>query len=216
MSEPSASKKAKTSSPHDLYFEEQKAFMKANALVGAIVVMGMEDILEDDEFDDDDDDEDDFDASKYTAEQMARLRFIMVTKKRDAAMKRYRLKLLGEQDGKRGMMFDTSFSYVVFDEHFCFESDYKKVKNLADKFDMLFAFTDTVKTYDVWLHDNEDGEAMLSMINGLAESWKELLQKTDAELGIDTEYTRPGVMAFLEQFETLVTANEDVTEFNYQ
>jgi hypothetical protein len=211
MSEPSASKKAKTLSPHDLYFEEHNAFMKSNDLVGAIAIMGMADILGDD-----DNDEDDLDASKYTAEQMARLRFIMVTKKRDAAMKRYRLKLLGQQDGQGLMSFDTSLSYVVFDEHFCFESDLKKKKNLADKFDMLFAFTHTVKTYDVWLHDNEDGEAMLEMIDGLAASWKELLKKSDAELGIDTEYTRPGVMAFLEQFETLVKTNEDVKEFNYQ
>jgi hypothetical protein len=214
MSEASSSKKAKTSTPYDIYFEELKAFVKANSLVGEVVIKGLEDIVEDD--DDDDDDEDDPDTSKYTAEQLENLRFIMLTKEREEAMKRYSLKLLGGQGGQGMMMFDTSFSYVVFDEHFCFESDFKKEKNLAKKFNMLFAFTYTVKTYDVWLHDNEDGEAMLGMIDGLAESWKELLKKTDEELCIDTEYTRPGVIAFLEQFEELVKTNEDANGFDFQ
>ena len=35
-------------------------------------------------------------------------------------------------------------------------------------------------------------------------SWKALLKKSDSELGIDPEFTRPGVAAFLKKFEDKV------------
>ena len=45
-----------------------------------------------------------------------------------------------------------------------------------------------------------DGE-LENAIKKLAGAWKRMLKKSNAELGIDAEYTRPGVEALLEKFE---------------
>ena len=213
MSSPPSNKKAKTLTPHELYLEEQKAFMETQGLVDSILVQG---IVEDGTNEDDDDDAKNL---TYTAEQVGKLRYVMLTKERAAAMKRYRKKILGEQaESKAAMKFNTSYSFIVFDEQFCLDCDLKKQKNLAEQFNMLFAFTNTVHQYNVWLKDYDDEDALIETITGLAESWKTMLKKTDAQLGIDTEYTRPGVLAFLEKFKTLVenADSEDPIEFKYQ
>eukprot|EP01034_Spumella_vulgaris_P004319 gene4319-5505_t len=43
------------------------------------------------------------------------------------------------------------------------------------------------------------GGELEEAINLLATSWRTLLSKSDAELGIDSEFTRPGVKALLRQ-----------------
>lgn len=48
------------------------------------------------------------------------------------------------------------------------------------------------------MHDNEGD--MEDMVDELAGIWKDTIQHTDKELGIDAEYTRPGIEAFLEDF----------------
>ena len=55
---------------------------------------------------------------------------------------------------------------------------------------------------------------MEDMVAGLAALWKRLLKNDDEKLGIDKEYTRPGVLALLEDFKSDL---DDVDlEFNFQ
>ena len=50
----------------------------------------------------------------------------------------------------------------------------------------------------------------------MADLWKELLQKTDAQLGIDAEYTRPAIEAQCEMFAKLVEDTPEATvPFNW-
>ena len=86
----------------------------------------------------------------------------------------------------------------------------------ADKFDLLYAYTYHLKEYDVWMHDNEGG--MEGMVKDLASMWKRLLKNNDEKLGIDAEYTRPGVVQLLEDFKELVESaySEPPFKFKFQ
>ena len=61
------------------------------------------------------------------------------------------------------------------------------------------------------MHDNEGD--MGDMVKDLAKLWKKLLAKDDSTLGIDKEYTRPGILAMVEQFKDKV---EDVEYLDFK
>ena len=66
----------------------------------------------------------------------------------------------------------------------------------------------------VWMVDNEGD--MHEFVEDLAAMWKKLLQKSDADLGIDAEYTRPGALALLQVFaEKLEDCDADLS-FRFQ
>ena len=116
-------------------------------------------------------------------------------------------------------MFDTSFSYTVFREHEYLCDDLKR-NSFVKKFNMVFAFCHIIIKYNVYLDAHEDEELLISMIKDLAKRWKALLKKTDAELGIDSKYTRLGILVFLDDFKKRVEeAESDGDEkiaFNFQ
>ena len=69
---------------------------------------------------------------------------------------------------------------------------------------------------NVWAMDNEGG--MENIVEPLAAMWKTLLAKDDNELGIDSEYTRPGTITFLEDFREMLEEcdNEPPLEFEFE
>jgi hypothetical protein len=71
------------------------------------------------------------------------------------------------------------------------------------------------------MHDHEVGwgeYGATKFFASLARQWKTLLKKTDAELGIDGAYTRPGIVAFLRKFkediENMDIAADEGIKFN--
>jgi len=52
------------------------------------------------------------------------------------------------------------------------------------------------------MHDHE--EPPTTMVSGIAKLWKAVLKKDDKTLMIDTDFTRPGVIALLEDFKMQV------------
>ena len=52
---------------------------------------------------------------------------------------------------------------------------------------------------------------MEGMVKGLARLWMNTLKRSDEDLGIDGEYTRPGVIALLDSFvqESIESAESD-------
>jgi hypothetical protein len=70
------------------------------------------------------------------------------------------------------------------------------------------------------MHDHERGWGGEMMVSGLARIWKAVLKKTDQELGIDSEFTRPGLVCFLQQFkkqvEAVDTYDDPVMKFKFQ
>ena len=52
-------------------------------------------------------------------------------------------------------------------------------------------------SFDYWMHDNEmgaEGEEFDTNVRKLAKAWKSVLKKSDADLGIDAEFTRSGFL----------------------
>ena len=60
---------------------------------------------------------------------------------------------------------------------------------------------------NMWFNDNEfweEGDLVESSCEKLAAAWKKLLAHSDEELGIDPEFTRPGIEALLENFDEML------------
>jgi hypothetical protein len=201
---------AMTKSPHDAFFDKKRAFMTEKGYIGSILVKGIPRDEDEEEEEEEEEEEKEEDCDKYTEEQMNGLRFIMITQNRADKLDEMGNLILGDQAGSCFMMFNTSFSYKVLDSLETIKSLVKKAKTPAQKFDLLFAYTHTVKEYDVWMHDNEGG--MDEFTKGLATLWKRLLKTSDEDLGIDTEYTKPALEEFLRQFKTQV---ESVETYGY-
>lgn len=87
------------------------------------------------------------------------------------------------------------------------------------KFDSLAMLTFALLENDTWVRDNEaweDGDEMQSACKKLAAAWKKLLGgNTDEDLGIDEEFTKPGVLAMLEDFETILAEQGEETGVKY-
>lgn len=202
-----AEDESKSTTPHDAFRARLKSFVKEHDFVGCILTRGIESSSNRND-DEEEDEEEEEDPSKYTAAQMATLRYVMINKSRKKFMDEMRLLILGEEDAHGGiLMFDTSFSHHVKRAFYdVFKPRYNRLQQKwSQKFDCLFAYTWQLKMYDVWMHDNEGD--MGTLVKDLATLWKRLLQKSDAELAVDGEFTRPGVLAFLEDFQKTV---EDV------
>lgn len=178
-----------------------------------MIIRGISKAAGEDSDEDDEDEEEEQDTSKYTAEQMSSLRYVFITQKREDKLDEMRRFILGSQANDSIMMFNTSFSYEVMDGFEEYKSRiWKKMKTPAEKFDSLFAYTYNLKNYDVWMHDNEG--TMEDMVKGLAGMWKRLLKNDDEKLGIDAEYTRPGVVQLLTDFQSDLDMQE--LEFDFQ
>ena len=124
--------------------------------------------------------------------------------------------LLGAQCDDSFISFNTSFSYKVVRKWRGLVKMTLKVcaKKPKHRFDFLLAWTKAIDSYDCWKHDHEDGYAEEygggEMLSEMGKIWKALLKKTDAELGIDAEFTRPGIEYFLQKFKASIENADDV------
>ncbi len=106
---------------------------------------------------------------------------------------------------------DDDRGFAIFDTHsgntvvYGIPNEVKKSLKKATppgRFDALFGLTYHLARYDFWMHDNEfyePGGELEKAIKVLGKAWRDMLKLTDAELGIDAEFTRPGVEALLSQ-----------------
>ena len=89
----------------------------------------------------------------------------------------------------------------------------------AQRFDALFGLTYALNEYDCWMHDNEcyeKGGDCEKAVKRLAKAWKDLLPMSDADLGIDAEFTRPGIEALLGKFAAALADIERGDESGYK
>ena len=90
---------------------------------------------------------------------------------------------------------------------------------MPERFDALFGLTHGLKSFDYWMHDNEcwqPGEELEKAMAALAKAWRDMLKKSDAELGIDKEFTRPGIVSLLEQLEDDFSGCEATEDFAFK
>jgi hypothetical protein len=94
------------------------------------------------------------------------------------------------------------------------------MNTFAEKFDAMFALTYALKQLDFWMHYNDmhgENEELENVIDLLGNTWKALLSNTNTELGIDEEYTRPGIESLLSQFaEDVKYCQNTIDEFNWK
>ena len=193
-------------SPYDLAMERLQAVCDRCHGVGYSLVRGVARATQDDDYEEAE--EETFDPTKCSQAQVDHVRVIVITKERQECMDEMGRLILGEQFGAQLMSFSTSFSYHVLGAWSQFSKLYHQTMDWKRKFDLLLGFTDTLKEHDVWIHDHEVGWGGEKMVKQLALCWKTILTKTDEDLGIDREYTRPGIVALLEQFKEAVESVE--------
>ena len=201
-------KKNEKETPYDAYFARQEAVQNAQPtkILGQMLIKGIP-RSDDSDYEEDSDEDEGKNNSKFTEEQMASLRFVLITQSRADKLDEMREFVLGDQAHDGILMFNTSFSYGIRDGFYDFKGRrYAKAKTFSEKFDLLFAYTYNLKEYDVWMQDNEGD--MDGMVRDLAKMWKALLKKDNATLGIDPEYTRPGILELLESFKEAVEESE--------
>ena len=63
-------------------------------------------------------------------------------------------------------------------------------KSVPARFDHLFALTYALQSFEFWMHDNEcwePGQELEKAIKALAKAWRDMLKRSNEELGIDGE-----------------------------
>lgn len=107
---------------------------------------------------------------------------------------------LGDQLEGNVLLFTSQFSAHVF---YITQQILKiiKRKQVSEQFDYLFALTYVLMNRIAWAYDYKDLNEIKRMLNLLANQWSALLSSfCNDDLGIDSEYTRPGVESFLDNF----------------
>jgi hypothetical protein len=190
--------------PYDQHFARLDETMNRVKANGYILIKGVE--VDDEVEDDEGDDTRKETQENFTAEQMATIRVFLMTKKRQKSIKKAMKLASCDQDDGFGM-FNTSTGNQVICEALDEVKKISRKKSWPDRFDSLFSLTYALIRYDCWIQDNElygeDGE-LDQLIKSLADGWKKLLNKSNEDLAIDAEYTRPAIEELLTQFKKLV------------
>jgi hypothetical protein len=208
------------------FFERLKAVKQRYATDRVIIVRGVRLEYGEDEEEEDEEDEDEEEGANrtYTAEQLARLRYVILTSRRNRMIEEAMDFVTCGQAEEFFMMFNTSDGNKVCLGIARRVTKALKLKTLPQQFDSLFGLTFALSEEDHWLDDNEYYErngALEKGLKALAKAWKKLLANTDADLGIDSEYTRAGTEGCLEIMEEIVGEQErgedkDGYEFNWR
>lgn len=208
-------------SPFKRYFQRLDAAVDTGAEgplkgLGRMIVRGMrhtESECSDEEDEEDAEDSPEKDEDEWTEEEVAYMRWIIITQRRADALEHAAELVLGDQAHESFQMFNTSFSYEVIESFDQLRQEYSRTSDWGARFDMLFAYTHTIAEQDVWMHDHEVGWGGERWLASLAKLWRAVLQKSDAVLAIDAEFTRPGVLHMLERFKANVEDIEQLAEY---
>jgi hypothetical protein len=205
-----ASSASATLTPKDAYFKRLDQAIDDNGCKGSMIIVG---IKSDNGSSDEDEGEDD--SKEYTEEQIGTLRHILINDSRDKALeKAHDFASCGGD-----FMFTTKEGNFICHG---IPGEIKKAlkqKTQPARFDTLFALTHSLKRYNYWMNDNEcwrEGEELEQAIKALAKAWKDMLKKSDAELGIDSEFTRPGIEALLEELSDDFEGCDPTSEFPFE
>ena len=149
----------------------------------------------------------------HTEETMAGVRLMMITQERDDALKHAFVCCedsdADSDDSNCARFYNTAAGNEVV---FGIKDEVKKATSSKltkpQKFDRLCMLTHALLQEDTWSRDNEcwdEGDEMQSACKKLAASWKKLLgENAAADLGVDEEFTEPGVHALLEDFQVML------------
>jgi hypothetical protein len=205
---PPAENKQKTSLK-DAYFKKLNEAITRHHCKGSMLIVAINDS--------DDDDVDD--EKELSAAELSKLRYILINDSRDKALTKAHKFASCNQDQEGFAMFNTHEGNLI-----ChkipgeIKKALKKTYSTPERFDHLFALTHGLKTYDFWIRDNEcwePGQELEKAMKALAKAWRDMLKSKDEELGIDADYTRPGIEALLTQLQEEFEDCESAAAFKF-
>jgi len=150
-----------------------------------------------------------------TGEEM---RHILVTNSREKALDKMDDFCTAGQAGDEMMFFNTSTGNEICGGIPKQVQAALKKKTLPQRFDALFALTHGLWVNDLWISDNEcyePGEALETAIKALAKAWRNLLGSSDGALGIDGDFTRPGIEALLTELQKKFEESDAACDFDF-
>jgi hypothetical protein len=182
-------------SPYEVYMERLQQVSHAYGAVGYSLVRPVSRAVTEEDYAEED--SENFDPRRCSQAQVDHVRVIIVTEARQKKMEAM-ARLVAE----------------VVDAWRVFAPKYRNLKSWPLRFDTIVGFTKALKDNHIWMDD--DGSDV--MVTGMARLWKTLLRKSNDQLGIDGEFTRPGVMTLLQEFQEQVQAvdTEPQLEFRYE
>ena len=199
MPEPSP-KKVKAETPWSRLNKTLDEVMEREKVEMMYPVRGPLDESDDEESEDESEEDTESKLAKLSEDKCKKCRWILVDKAREEQIdKGFKIASAG-QEGDGFMMFNTSTGNQVIMGSIKRIAQIKKLATDKEKFDAMLGLTIGIKRYDDWMPDNDCGYVD-DLIVKLGKMWKSLLKKSDADLCIDPEFTRPGVEAFLKKFE---------------
>eukprot|EP01038_Epipyxis_sp_PR26KG_P006825 gene6825-9344_t len=189
-------------------------FKRLNQVVASLNATQAFEIYRDSNNDDDFDDEEN---EEYTDEQLRSFRYIILTESRNKFFEKATDFVTCGQAENEMMMFDTSTGNNVING---LPQQLKKVSRqntLPLKFDALLGLTIALHRFDVWIYDNEEwdkGGELEKVVKSLGRAWQKMIKRSNEELGIDTEVTRPGVEALLDDLTNVFHSHEVAFKWN--
>ena len=150
------------------FFDKLKATVKSCNAIGYTLIVGLKSEEEDEDENEDDeeneeekddgdtgDGEDNAKEKVHTKEQIDSLRYIIITKNRDAMLKKATRMATCGQAGDGMMCFNTQSGNVVIEGIASMIKSAKSKKTPALRFDTLLALTLAIHRNDCWAYDNE-------------------------------------------------------------
>lgn len=199
-------KKLKTmKSPYELLMERLQYTSNAIGGIGYSLVRGVAPATQ--EHDHAEQDEENFNPNLCSQTQVDHVRIMIVTQDRQEEMT--------AMASHFQQASETEFASHVWDTWRLFQCKYRNQKCWKLKLNMILGFTDAIKDYDGWMVSTAYPWNELTM--GLGRLWKALLKKSSQELGVDVEFTLPGILCLLQDFQEQVESVETtVMQFQYQ
>jgi len=210
----SASSSSSAKTPKQRLDERVDAALEKYKAEGSVMIVGIQrDRNDSDDDDDDDDDDEEAFENNLTEEQLSTFRCVLITKRRETYLEKMNDLVLGDQANDSFRMFNTSFSTQLMIKVPKAVRAAAQHPTKAETFDHLLALTLQLLENNYWMSDFEvDKDLNNYIVKPLGAAWKKLLhENTNEQLGIDPEFTRPGVEAMLEKFaKELKEATEDM------
>jgi hypothetical protein len=218
-----------TQLPIERYYEKLYEVIARCGAKGYVFERGIESRGDEDEDEDDDEgDEEDEEGKKdgdetrpkkkrvYTDEEISsQLRHMVLTERRYTYLEKMKKLILGDQYGDSVLMFNTSFSYEILE---IVPKEIKRIKRHrtpSEKLDHLYGLTSALLDADVWTDDHEDCEGVQKIFVSISKFWKLLLGKSNEELEIDPEFTRPALLVKEELWNEAAKAHKEGHSFAF-
>mmetsp|Transcript_8110 Transcript_8110/g.14660 ORF Transcript_8110/g.14660 Transcript_8110/m.14660 type:complete len:204 (+) Transcript_8110:236-847(+) len=184
-----------TKNPYQQWLERIQQVMKEHSSSGWVTVRCTDEIEKIDNDNDAYGNEMEGKSLAYTQEEVEWIRCVLLPPERELALEEMTQLILGDQYGH-----SSSFADNVLAAFEMMNGDFKNKRMWSRKLNILFGFTLAIQQYDSWMEHNEGGR-MDGMINEIGTMWNRVLKRSNSDLAIDDEFSRPGIECFLLKFQ---------------